>query len=69
MTARRKSLNLCYAWCRGALERTGHQGVYLKPNKRIHPEIYHLKEVMKRAPGGVEIFIESCPSMCPSVAS
>ncbi|CAE7237905.1 agtpbp1 [Symbiodinium sp. CCMP2456] len=32
--------------------------VYLKPNKRIHPEIYHLKEVMKRAPGGVEIFID-----------
>lgn len=32
--------------------------VYLKPNKRIHPEIYHLKEVMKRAPCGVEIFID-----------
>jgi len=45
----------CY---RCSLAGTDLNRVYLKPNKRIHPEIYHLKEVMKRAPGGVEIFID-----------
>ncbi|CAE7711015.1 agtpbp1 [Symbiodinium sp. CCMP2592] len=45
----------CY---RCSLAGTDLNRVYLKPNKRIHPEIYHLKEVMKRAPGGVEIFVD-----------
>ena len=41
------------------------KGVYLKPSKRIHPEIYHLKEAMKQAPDGVEIFID--PRLQPAL--
>ena len=51
-------MNACFHFfvCCTAL---GRQGVYLKPSKRIHPEIYHLKEAMKQAPAGVEIFVDS----------
>ena len=36
-----------------------HLGVYSKPNKILHPEIYHLKEAMKSAGHKIELFMET----------